>query len=146
MHVPSHNWVGNGSTFQNFLPQVSLRHFFVHLNCDDNRRCVEARPRDFEAQLPDASIFHLNRQLKESLANESIEEDRVFKSNQCIGPEFEVDEEDVPVEGSHPKVVNVQVLNQLPQVGVEDVSEERVEHVEADFPAEFRCYLICIRI
>ena len=50
---------------------------------------------------------------------------------------FEVDEEDVPVEGSHSKVVDVQVLHQLPQVGVEDVGEERVEHVEADFPAEF---------
>ena len=66
-----------------------------------------------------------------------LEGDQVFKSNQCIRPKFEVDEENVPVEGSHSKVVDVQVLHQLPQVGVEDVGEERVEHVEADFPAEF---------
>ena len=132
--------------FRTFFCKFPAGISFFHLNGDDNRRCVEARPRDFEAQLPDAPIFHLNRQLEESLTNGSIEEDRVFKSNQCIRPEFEVDEEDVPVEGPHSKVVNVQVLNQLPQVGVEDVGEERVEHVEADFPAEFLSYLIYIRI
>ena len=121
-----------GSFFRKFL-----RRQFFHLDGDDNGRGVETRPRDFEAQLPDAPVFHLNRQLEESLANGSIEDDQVFKSNQCIRPKFEVDEEDVPVEGSHSKVVDVQVLHQLPQVGVEDVGEERVEHVEADFPAEF---------
>ena len=58
-------------------------------------------------------------------------------TNQCIWPEFEVDEEDVPVEGSHSKVVDVQVLDQLPQVGVEDVGEERVEHIGACLPEKF---------
>ena len=75
--------------------------------------------------------------IQRSLTNGSSDDYQLFKSNQCIRAKFEVDEEDVPVEGAHSKVVNVQVLHQLPQVGVEDVGEERVEHFEADFPAEF---------
>ena len=35
------------------------------------------------------------------------------------------------------KIVHIQIFNQLSKVGVEDVGEERVEHGEADFPAEF---------
>ena len=68
---------------------------------------------------------------------EDREDNQVFKANQSIRSKFEVDEENVPVEGAHSQVVDVQVLDQLPQVGVEDVGEERVEHVEADSPVEF---------
>ena len=87
---------------------------------------------------------------------EDREDNQVFKANQCVRPKFEVDEENVPVEGTHSQVVDVQVLDQLPQVGVEDVGEERVEHVETDSPVEFlpspqvlknkKYILLCLRM
>ena len=49
-------------------------------------------------------------------------------SYQGVWPELEVDEEDVAVDGAAAKVVQVQVLHNLPQVGVDDVGQERVEH------------------
>ena len=53
----------------------------------------------------------------------------VTKSHQSIRSELEVNEQNVPIEGSDAEVVYVQVLHHLPQVGVEDVGEEGVEHL-----------------
>ena len=55
-------------------------------------------------------------------------------SYQGVWPELEVDEEDVAVDGAAAKVVQVQVLHYLPQVGVDDVGQERVEHPDLFLP------------
>ena len=34
------------------------------------------------------------------------------------------------------KIVHIQIFNQLSKVGVEDVGEERVEHLRAGFPGK----------
>ena len=48
---------------------------------------------------------------------------------QSIWSELEINEKDVPVDCPAAEIVNVQVLHNLPQVGVEDVGEEGVEHL-----------------
>ena len=34
------------------------------------------------------------------------------------------------------KIVHIQIFNQLSKVGVEDVGEERIEHLRAGFPGK----------
>ena len=52
-----------------------------------------------------------------------------INSYQSIWPELEINQEDVPVDCPAAEIVDVEVLHYLPQVGVEDVGEEGVEHL-----------------
>ena len=84
------------------------------LDIDSDGTTGQVRPGYLEAQLPDASVLHLNWELQEG---------------QTVGSQLEVDEKDVSVQGTAADIIKVQVLHYLPQVGVEDVGEECVEHL-----------------
>ena len=85
----------------------------IDLNVESDRAAGETGPGYLQTQLPDAAELHFQGKLQHG---------------QTVGAELEVDEEDVAVQGPTAQVVQVQVLHYLPQVGVEDVGEEGVEH------------------
>ena len=92
------------------LKYVSLT---ADLDVEGDRAAGQVGPRYLEAQLPDTAKLDLDRKLQD---------------RETVGPQFEVDEENVTVESSAADIVQVQVLHNLAQVRVEDVGEECVEH------------------
>ena len=83
------------------------------LNVESDGAAGQTGPGDLQTELPDTAVLHLQGQLQHG---------------QTVGAELEVDEEDVAVQSPTAQVVQVQVLHYLPQVGVDDVGQERVEH------------------
>ena len=83
------------------------------LDVEGDRAAGQVGPRYLQAQLPDTAKLDLDRKLQD---------------RETVGPQFEVDEENVTVESSAADIVQVQVLHNLAQVRVEDVGEECVEH------------------
>ena len=83
------------------------------LNGDGDWAAGQGRPGDLQTQLPDAAKLHLQGELQHG---------------ETVGPELEVDEQDVAVQGATADIVQVQVLHYLPQIGVEDIGEEGVKH------------------
>ena len=83
------------------------------LDVDSDGAAGQTGPGYLQTQLPDAAKLHLQRELQHG---------------EAVGPELEIDEKNVAMEGPAADIVQVQVLHYLTQVGVEDVSEEGVEH------------------